>query len=252
MNSALPLVGRVVRRTLRLVGAHRALLRWRVLESTRSGEPEIRLLPYLVDRRRVAIDVGAADGVYTFHLQRLAQRCIAFEPNPLSHSDLKRALPEAEVHQAAVSAVDGHATLRVPVVNGICYRGWGTIEPKNQLDELPRHGVQEISVPTVCPDRMSLGDVGFIKIDVEGHELDVLAGLAGLLATCLPNLVIEIGDPGRGGSLADVCRRLEPLGYVGLVLDASGVLRALPKEVEFKSSRNVIFVAMSKPVLRPD
>jgi FkbM family methyltransferase len=210
------------------------------------------LLPYLVDRRRAALDIGAADGVYAFHLQRMARRCVAFEPNPSSYSDLKLALPEAEIHQAAVSAADGYATLRVPVVNGISYRGWGTIEPKNHLDEVPGHSVQEIRVPTVCPDRMALGDVGFIKIDVEGHELDVLAGLAGLLATCLPNLLIEVGDPGRGGSLADVRRRLDPLGYVGLVLDASGVLRALPKEVEFKRSRNVIFVAMNKPVLRPD
>jgi hypothetical protein len=99
---------------------------------------------------------------------------------------------------------------------------------------------------------MALGDVGFIKIDVEGHELDVLAGLAGLLATCLPNLIIEIGDPARGGSLAEICRRLDPLGYVGLVLDSNGVLRALPKELEFKRARNVIFVAMNKPVLHPD
>ena len=80
-----------------------------------------------------ALDIGAAEGVYAFFLQRLAQRCIAFEPNPSSHLGLKRALPEVEVHQAAVSSVDGDATLRVPVVKGIPYAGWGTIEPKINL-----------------------------------------------------------------------------------------------------------------------
>jgi FkbM family methyltransferase len=69
----------------------------------------------------------------------------------------------------------------------------GTIEPKNQLAELPTHVVDEIKVRTVWLDRMSLGDVGFLKIDIEGHELDLLTGLSGLLAKCLPNLLIEIG-----------------------------------------------------------
>jgi FkbM family methyltransferase len=102
-----------------------------------------------------APDLGAAEGVYEFFLQRLAQRCIAFEPNPSSHWGLKRALPEIEIHQAAVSSVDGDATLRVPVVKGIPYAGWGTIEPKNQLAELPTHVVDAFKVRTVRLDRMA-------------------------------------------------------------------------------------------------
>jgi Methyltransferase FkbM domain len=74
-------------------------------------------------------------------------------------------------------------------------------------------------VRTVRPDRMALGDVGFVKIDVEGHELDVLPGLSALLAKCLPNLLIEIGGAQRGTSLAEVRGSLDPLGYVGLRLD---------------------------------
>jgi FkbM family methyltransferase len=218
------------------------LLKWRAWQATRFGEPEIRLLRYLVDPMRAAIDIGAAEGVYAFFLQRLALRCIAFEPNPWSHLGLKRALPEVEIHQAAVSAVEGDATLRVPVVNGIPYAGWGTIEPKNRLTELPTHAIDEIKVRTVRPDRMGLGDIGFVKIDVEGHELDVLAGLSGLLAKCLPNLLIEISGRHRGGSLAEVRRRLDPLGYIGVRLDDRGLLKALANDAEVRGSPNVIFV----------
>jgi FkbM family methyltransferase len=245
MNRVVVLIGRVLRRILPLAGGHRMLLKWQAWESARFGEPEIRLLRYLVDPRRTAIDIGAAEGVYAFYLHRLARRCVAFEPNPSSHSDLKRALPEIEIHQAAVSATEGDATLRVPVVNGIAYTGWGTIESKNRLDELPPHTVEEIRVRTVRPDRMGLGDIGFVKIDVEGHELDVLAGLSELLVKCLPNLLIEIGDPRRGGSLAEVRRRLEPLGYIGFVLDDRGLLRVLTKEIDVKGSMNVIFIPIN-------
>jgi len=245
MNRAILQVDRLLRRTLPLAGAHGMLLKWRAWQAVRFGEPEIRLLPYLVDPMRAAIDIGAAEGVYSFFLQRLALRCIAFEPNPSLHLGLKRALPEAEIHQAAVSAVEGNATLRVPVVNGIPYTGWATIEPKNQLTELPPHVVEEIKVRTVRPDRMALGDIGFVKIDVEGHELDVLAGLLGLLAKCLPNLLIEVGGAQRGGSLAEVRGRLDPLGYIALRLDERGLLKALTNDAEVKGSPNVIFIPMN-------
>jgi FkbM family methyltransferase len=245
MKRAILQVDRVLRRTLPLIGGHRILLKWRAWQAARFGEPEIRLLRYLVDPTRAAIDIGAAEGVYAFYLQRLAQRCIAFEPNPFLHLGLKRALPEVEIHQAAASAVEGDATLRVPVVNGIPYAGWGTIEPKNQLAELPPHTVKEFRVRTVRPDRMTLGDIGFVKIDAEGHELDVLAGLSGLLAKCLPNLLIEIGGADRGGSLAEVRRRLDPLGYIGLRVDDRGLLKVLAQDAELTGSPNVIFMPMN-------
>jgi|SRR5215469_12481424 FkbM family methyltransferase len=242
MNWATLQIDRVLRRTLPVGGAYRTLLKWRAWQAVRFGEPEIRLLRYLVDPMRAAIDIGAAEGVYSFFLQRLALRCIAFEPNPWLQLGLKRALPEVEIHQAAVSAVEGDATFRVPVVNGIPYTGWATIEPKNQLTELPPHVVEEIKVRTVRPDRMALGDIGFVKIDVEGHELDALAGLSGLLAKCRPNLLIEIGGAQRGGSLAEVQRCLDALGYIGLRLDDRGLLK--PANDTDKGSPNVIFIPL--------
>src|SRR5262245_920849 len=110
MNRVVLQVDRVLRRALSLAGAHRMLLKWRAWQATHFGEPEIHLLWYLVDPTRTAIDIGAAEGVYSFFLQRLALRCIAFEPNPSLHLRLKQALPEVEIHQAAVSAVEGDAT----------------------------------------------------------------------------------------------------------------------------------------------
>src|SRR4051812_20826925 len=104
---------RAIARVLERAGARNTLLKWRAWENWRFGEREIRLLRYLVDPRRAAIDIGAAEGVYAFHLRRLAKRCIAFEPNPSSVSELKRTLSGVEVHQAAVSAVEGYAILRV-------------------------------------------------------------------------------------------------------------------------------------------
>jgi FkbM family methyltransferase len=228
-------------RVLAVAGAHRLLLRWRAWESAHHNEPEIQILRYLVDPGRTAIDVGAAEGIYAYCLQRLARHCIAFEPNPDSLAALKRALPTVETYNAAVSAQEGYTSLRVPVVNGIRYSGWGTIEPNNRFAELPAHVVSETTVRTICPDRMGFDDVGFVKIDVEGHELEVLAGLYGILAKCRPNILIEIGDDRRGGCLSEVRRRLEVLGYIGLRLEG-GVMRSLAQEEVVNGSINVIFI----------
>ena len=45
-------------------------------------EPEIAILPHLVARDRVALDVGANKGGYTHTLLGLASAVHAFEPNP--------------------------------------------------------------------------------------------------------------------------------------------------------------------------
>src|SRR5690242_3658822 len=53
---------------------------WMLL--TKYGEYELRVLHRHVPRDRVAIDVGANDGVYAYHLSRYARSVVAFEPNP--------------------------------------------------------------------------------------------------------------------------------------------------------------------------
>jgi len=73
----------------------------------------------------------------------------------------------------------------------------------------------------------------------------VLAGLSGLLAKCLPNLLIEVAGAERGGSLAEVRGRRDPLGYIGLRLDERGLLKAFVNDAEIRGSLNVIFIPMN-------
>lgn len=104
----------------------------------------------------------------------------------------------AELRQVAFSAIEGDATLRLPVINGIFIVG-GVSSSLNRFSEFPTDIIEQIEVRTVSLDRNSVGDVGFIKMNVEGNELDVLAGMSRVLVTCGPNLLIEFGDDKRGG-----------------------------------------------------
>ena len=58
------------------------LYRKRIAEEVRGGEPELALLTELMPRGGTAVDVGANEGFYAYALADIADRVVAFEPNP--------------------------------------------------------------------------------------------------------------------------------------------------------------------------
>jgi FkbM family methyltransferase len=219
-------------RLLEMVGAHKVAL------MLQAGEPELGLLRLLVDPKRTAIDIGAADGLYSLHLQRIARSCVAFEPNPASFRKLCRIFPDLDVRQIAASSSSGEAGLRVPVVNGIAYDGWGTIDCRNNLSEVAHHSVRSTAVRTARLDDLNLDNVGFVKIDVEGHEVDVLAGAVNIIKRDRPNFLIEVGGYERNCNPGAVFQALD--GYISLVLD-HGTLKSIAPEM-IMTTRNVILL----------
>jgi FkbM family methyltransferase len=176
-----------------------------------SGEPELRLLPALCDPRRIAVDVGANRGYFTYFLSRRATLTHAFEPIPELAERLKADFPEkVVVHNIALSDEAGEAVLRIP--QNTAQAGMATLERDNALAGLQ---TREIRIQKKRLDELGLGPVGFIKIDVEGHEGAVLAGARQLLERDRPNLLIEIEERHKPGSLGQVLALLGPLGYRG-------------------------------------
>jgi FkbM family methyltransferase len=174
-------------------------------------EKELRHLSGHVPADRVAIDVGAAQGVYTWHLARLARECVAFEPQPDLATKLRVAIPGATVHNCALSDAEGVATLRIPRQGKTLYRGYATIDPKNPLEAASDFDAIEVEVRTL--DSFDIRDVGFMKIDVEGHELAVLRGARKTLVRDKPVLLIEIEDRHHPRSLESTVAWLGELGY---------------------------------------
>ena len=134
-------------------------------------DAEFSILPDFVERRKLSLDVGGAGGTYTAMLIPLSKRVVVFEPIPSVASKLRTLFAGTSlvsVEQVALSDTSGVVTMRVPT--DLYWRG--TIEPGNRL----RHSaaVDEITVTRRTIDEYALDNVGFVKIDVEGHELAVL------------------------------------------------------------------------------
>ena len=214
----------------RLIGP-RTYIRHRAHRALRKAydghEGELKLLPAIVPRDRGAVDVGANRGNYTFFLSRLATHTVAYEPAPPMALFLREAkLANVEVREAGVSNAAGELTYYAqfnahgkPQYN-IGHLGGGHPEGKTGI---------ALPVKVVRLDDEGLTNIGFMKIDVEGHEYEVIDGARALLARCRPNLLIEILE-GRGDRNAVAANKtvqlLDELGYEPYVF-ARGALRPL-------------------------
>lgn len=195
-------------------------VRYRVWKELRYGERELRLLPALASPARASVDVGANKGVYSYVLARCSAHVHAFEPNPKMFALLRRTAPaNVTVSPLAIGDRSGPAELRVPKSR----KGYS-----NQRATLRRdRGGADAGVVTVeCRrlDDLALSDIGFIKIDVEGFELQVLDGARALLARERPNLLVEIEEIHTGRPIEELIAAVEGLGYRGLALHRDGLI----------------------------
>jgi FkbM family methyltransferase len=174
----------------------------------------------------VVLDVGANLGEWTVPLARKvgpAGWVLAIEPVPRSAAALEstlaaNALLHAEIVRCAIGEHDGVAPFAVPVVTSVrTDTGTARIGPACAGRDALQ--VRLRSLDSLAAER-NLTRLDLIKIDVEGHERQVLDGAAAILDQHRPVLVIETGHEAEGDRAA-VHDRLAGLGYrmLGILLD---------------------------------
>lgn len=178
------------------------------------GEPELRLLPYLCDAAKNAVDIGANIGSYSYFMRKYARHVYAYEPHPELAGRLVRLLPSVTVRCAAVS--DGRQKtliLRVPIRNGHQNHELASVE----IDYRRWEEVKEYVVPCVCIDDEDIDNVGLIKIDVEQHEISALRGAMKKIRDFRPSIITEINMPIYRKELPDAFDFVINESYVGYI-----------------------------------
>lgn len=177
-------------------------------------EPELKLVKDLCDKTLVSLDVGAANGLYLAHLYTISAKCYAFEPRITALLNLEHMFSgisdSIQFENTALSDFSGFTEMKVLKSNGTL----STIEKGNLIERFGE--VEVIKVPVKRLDEYDFeGGVGFIKIDVEGHEEAVLRGATGLLKRDHPSLLIEIEERHKPGAVFSIRDFLALLGYKG-------------------------------------
>lgn len=178
-------------------------------------EIELHLLPYLCNPAKTSIDIGAAGGLFTAHLLPISDKCIAFEPIPAAAADLKAMFEATKskvtIEPVALSDKKGEAILRMLEKD----LGRSTIEEANVLHDEAGGNTVGFKVPIRTLDEYNFTNVGFIKIDVEGHELSTLHGAKETIQKNLPSFIIEIEDRHKANAVKDATSFLAGFGYQG-------------------------------------
>lgn len=185
---------------------------------SQTHEPEQGLLSALTDQRSMGVDVGADQGSFIAHMLSHVSEVLAFEPRPRQAADLADMVQSlnlpVKIESVALSDRTGTATLRMPV-NEL---GRSTIDVGNALDDSEGGASTEVRVPMKRLDDYALPSVGFLKIDVEGHELAVLEGAAQTVARTRCNVLVEAEDRHHPGATAAVFAWMTDRGYLGYFL----------------------------------
>ena len=170
----------------------------------------------------VMLDIGANTGIYSALLEDVvgARNLYLFEPQPRLCVRLRRRFRRAHVLNLALSNATGRQTMRVPYIDGerVDYRATlGSHTEQNQT------GSEEISVRVAPLDDvvadLGVDAIGFVKIDVEGHEDAVLEGATRTIDRFRPLLLVEIEARHHTFPITEIFARLEDLGYRGYYVD---------------------------------
>lgn len=185
------------------------------------GESEMHLLPILCQPDKTSLDIGAAGGVFLINMVNKSKRVMAFEPIPGNVKTLHTIAGilggDIQIESIALSDTAGETILRM-VANDL---GRSTIEEENQLEDGINSKKETLAVNMKQLDDYHLTDVGFIKIDVEGHEQAVLRGARKTIEQNHPLFLIEIEERHKHNAIADITSFLADYKYDGFFINNS-------------------------------
>ena len=181
-------------------------------------EPEIQsILERELAPGDVFVDAGASIGFFSLLAARIVGprgRVISFEPQPGAAASVRtnvelNGFEHVTVVEAALSSARGTAVLQ-----GV---GTATAHVNTEDEAIEGMRVDRISLDDFLAERPAIVP-DLVKIDVEGHEASVLAGMRTTLAEHRPTLVVELhGDP------EEIVDTLEAAEYIVSVVGMDGI-----------------------------
>ena len=184
--------------------------------------PEQRFWKGLDVRGQVVYDVGAFQGLLALHFAQQARQVICYEPNSKNRIRLRENLVLNRIENVQVrDAGLGSQPQNLSMVYSPLMPGGASVEPKT-VEQLLHSATavkkEEIRITTLD---MELADESmprpdFIKIDVEGWEIEALRGGRNILTTYRPALFLEMHGETmneKKRKVAEIIACLNEFGY---------------------------------------
>jgi FkbM family methyltransferase len=185
----------------------------------------------------IVFDVGANMGSMTFRFAQLVPqgKVYAFEPTTYAFGKLSRNLSLNDDLARRIIPVQTFLSSRSAKAHRlVAYSSWKVDKRPPDAHRLhggtfkPADDVPTTTIDDFCRDN-KIQRVDLIKIDTDGHELEVLQGARETLSKNRPFIIFEIGLyilKERGVSFEEYYNYLAPLGYT-LINSKSGMVVTL-------------------------
>jgi len=139
---------------------------------------------------RTALDIGAHVGIWSIRMAGMFDKVYAFEPITKHIECYKKNLSlydNVSIHQIALSDKNDIKVMKELDFNS----GSSTFEWKVKSKNT-KHKQRFIDIETTTLDSFNFSDVDFIKMDVEGHEVNAIQGAEQTLLNNKPTVFIEV------------------------------------------------------------
>jgi FkbM family methyltransferase len=176
----------------------------------------LRWLVGLPLRFDLTIDVGAHHGLYARALAGKSAAVLVIEPRPSAQGHLAAVLPvQCRTVCVALSDQIGRLDLRTPMRRGVPDFAMTTARAESDFGtSAVKWSAASTTLDCLVAEMAEGRRVGFVKIDVEGHEMAVLRGAPRTLATHRPMVLLET-ECRHGSDVAAVFAAMAAFGYVG-------------------------------------
>ena len=188
----------------------------------RNDEQEINLVKKFIKSGTDSIDVGVYRGVYSYEMSKYSEKVHSFEPNPIIfkyiNKNLKKFIKNIHLYNFALSNQNKTINLKIPIRNSNSNKeifeeyyemGKATIHNENNFENYENFEIQTKTIDELSFDNK----ISFIKIDVEGHELEVIEGAINTIKRDKPVLLVEIEKQYTKKEVAESINFINSLGY---------------------------------------
>ena len=215
-------------------------------------DQEIGLLDMVINKKLESIDVGVYRGVYSYQMSKLSSHVHSFEPNPLIYpyleKNLKRIISNMTLYNMALSDKSEIVDLKVPKRFKVLIKknyeeafklGLATIHKENSLgkNQFSMFKVKAEKLDNIIQNRK----IGFIKIDVEGHERNVLIGAEMIIKKYKPNLLVEIEERHTNEKIENILGFINDFGYNSFFSDGYNLIET-KKLSNYNQKNNYFFI----------
>ena len=168
---------------------------------------------------KIVVEAGAHIGIFTYLFSRTAQKVVAFEPNPKTFKTAARnmginCVSNVRLINAGLASESGQADY----VAERFVSAHGSLKADIQAEIRGRSShLEQVEVSLLTVDEVMRGEpVDFVKIDTEGYETMVLAGMSETIDRCKPDIYFEVHgvtDQDKAADLRAIQDILCPAGY---------------------------------------